>query len=216
MTARQWLCIVALLLAWLVMPPLAHACDTPESPATFVIHHETYGNIGTHVLTFTCEGEDLIVATEVDVKVKVLFVTAFQREARYREVWRGDRLMAYEARTKEGGAVYETHARVEDGRMIVDGVDKAVAVPLDTVSSHPWNVDVVERPLIFGQRDGRLHRVSVERAAPEILTIGGRQIEAEKYVVHGDLERELFYDADGTWLQWRLERDGKTITVTRQ
>jgi hypothetical protein len=204
--------IAALLLA--VVP--AVACEPPESPARFVIHHQTYGDIGTHVLRFTCAGEDLIVETEVDVRVKILFVTAYRRQARYREVWRGDRLIAYEARTEEDGELYTTQARIEDGRMIVDGVDKQVSVPLDTVSSHPWNVDVVERPLIFGQRDGRLLRVRVARAAPEILTIGGKQIEAEKYVVRGDLERELLYAADGTWLQWRLQRDGKTITLTRQ
>jgi hypothetical protein len=194
----------------------AGACEAPGSPARFVIHHETYGDIGTHVLNFSCDGENLIVDTDVDVKVKVLFVTAYQRKARYHEVWRGDRLIAYEARTDDGGDLYETRARVEDGYLIVDGVEKDVPVPLDTVSSHPWNVAAVDRPLIFGQRDGRIHRVSVERAEPKLLTIGGKEIEAEKYVVKGDLERELFYDLDGTWLQWRLERDGRTITITRQ
>lgn len=194
----------------------AEACEPPESPATFVINHETYGDIGTHVLNFACEGEDLVVETEVDVEVKVLFVTAYKRQAQYREIWRNDRLVAYEARTDDDGDLYETSARIENGEMIVDGVKKGVRVPLDTVSTHPWNVDAVDRSLIFGQRDGRIHKVSVERADPELVTIGGKQIEAEKYIVQGDLERELLYDADGTWLQWRLERGGKTITVTRQ
>lgn len=208
--------ISGLLLAAPTLSLPVQACDAPESPATFVINHETYGDIGTHVLNFKCQGDDLIVETDVDVEVKILFVTAYERQARYREVWRDDQLLAYEARTNDGGDLYETRARIEGDDMIVDGVEKGVRVPLDTIPSHPWNIDVVDRPLIFGQRDGRIHKVSVQRAEPEVLTIGGKQIEAKKYVVQGDMERELLYDSEGNWLQWRLERGGKTISVTRQ
>lgn len=194
----------------------AFACEPPESPATFVINHETYGDIGTHVLTFHCEGDRLVVETEVDVKVKILFVTAYQRTARLHEVWQDDRLIAYEARTEDGGDLYETRARIEGDRMIVDGVEQGVAMPLDTVSTHPWNIAAVDRPFIFGQRDGKLRRVQVKEAGWETLAIGDDTVDARKYIVSGDLERELYYGADGTWLQWRLVRDGKTVTITRR
>lgn len=200
----------------LLAAPFAFACQPPESPARFVINHETYGDIGTHVLNFRCEGDDLVVETDVDVEVKVLFITAYERKAHYREVWRGDRLVDYEAITNDGGERFETRARIEDGAMIVDGVEKGVRVPLDTVPSHPWNVDVVDRPLVFGQRDGEIRHVKAEAAGEEPLTIGGKTIMARKYAVTGDLERDLLYAPDGTWLQWRLERDGKSITITRQ
>ena len=213
---RSCLRAILLVLSLSVVARPVDACQPPESPATFVINHETHGNIGTHVLTFACEGEDLIVATEVDVKVKILFVTVYEREARYREVWRDDQLIAYEARTNDGGDHYVTTAKIDGPEMVIDGVEKGQRVPLDTVSSHPWNVDVVKRPLIFGQRDGQIHEVSVKEAETEIVTIGGKRIEAQKFVVSGSLERELLYAPDGTWLQWRLERDGKTVSITRQ
>lgn len=204
------------LACYLAAASLAHACKPPETPAAYVINHETYGDIGTHVLTFSCDGDDLIVETEVDVKVKILLVTVYKRKAHLREVWRGDQLIAYDAHTDDGGDVFETRARIDGDELIIDGIEKGVRAPLDTIPSNPWNVSVVERPLVFGQRDGRIHEVSVMRGEPEVLTIGGRRVEAEKFVVEGDLERELLYDADGTWLQWRLKRDGKTITVTRK
>ena len=194
----------------------ALACEAPESPATYVINHETHGDIGTHVLNFRCEGDDLIVETDVDVKVKILRITVYTREAHLREVWRDDRLIAYDAETDDGGDVYETRARVEGEKMIVDGVEKGVAVPLDAVSTHPWNVSAVDRTTIFGQRDGRVRKVRVEDAGWEALKIDGRSIDAQKFVVRGDMERELFYGADGTWLQWRLVRDGKTVTITKR
>lgn len=200
----------------LIIAGTALACEPPESPAAYVINHETHGDIGTHVLNFRCDGDQLIVETEVDVKVKILFVTAYERKARYREVWEDDHLISYEASTDDNGDLYETTARIDGDQMIVDGIEDAVGVPLDTVSSHPWNVKAVDRPVIFGQRDGRIRKVQVEDAGWETLKIGNRPIEAQKFVVRGDLERELFYDADGTWLQWRLERDGKIVTITKR
>ena len=215
MRATRPLLVVGLALMPAAVTP-ADACQTPESPSAYVINHETHGDIGTHVLNFSCDGDMLVVETDVDVKVKILFITAYERRARYREVWQDDRLIAYEATTDDNGDLYETTAKIDGDEMIVDGVDAAVRVPLDTVSSHPWNVKAVERPLIFGQRDGRLRKVEVEPAGWETLKIAGQKRDARKYIVRGDLERELFYDADGVWLQWRLERDGKTVTITKQ
>ncbi len=209
--------IVVFCLLWLgFMQSPASACEAPESPAAFVINHETYGDIGTHTLTFACDGEELIVSTDVDVEVKLLFVTAYERKAHYREVWQGDQLIAYEAQTNDGGDRYVTKARIDGDEIVVDGVKKGVRVPLDTVPSHPWNVDVIDRSTVFGQRDGSIHNVYVETTDEEIVTIGDKAITAKKYTVRGDLERELLYGPDGTWLQWRLERDGKAITITRQ
>ena len=206
---------LALALVLVLLRP-AGACQPPESPAAYVINHETHGDIGTHVLTFSCDGDKLIVETDVEVKVKILFVTAYKRRARYREVWQGGRLISYDASTDDNGDLYEATARTEGDEMIVDGVDGKVRVPLDTVSTHPWNVAVVDRSLLFGQRDGRLRKVEVKPAGSETIDIGGRTVDAQKYVVSGELERELFYDADGTWLQWRLQRDGKAVTITKR
>jgi hypothetical protein len=209
--------IIVACLLWPGLTPLpASACNAPESPAAFVINHETYGDIGTHTLTFACDGEKLIVDTDVDVEVKILFVTAYERTAHYREVWHGDQLITYEARTNDGGDHYVTKARIDGDEMVVDGVEKGVRVPLDTVPSHPWNVDVIDRSVVFGQRDGRIHSVYIETTDDEAVTIGDKTIMAKKYTVRGDLERELLYGPDGAWLQWRLQRDGKAITITRQ
>ena len=48
------------------------------------------------------------------------------------------------------------------------------------------------------------------------ITIAGSPLAAQTYRVTGDLERELWYDGAGNWLQSRLEHDGATITLTRR
>jgi hypothetical protein len=199
---------------WAVAP--AFACQPPTDQAVYVIHHETYGDIGTHSLSFECVGNDLVVETNVEVKVKILFATVYQRRARYREIWQDDRLIAYDAWTDEAGDEYTTTARIDGNQMVINGLKPGVRVPPDTVSSHPWNIKVVKRPLLFGMKDGRLLRVKVEAIGDKPITVGGKTISARKFVVSGDIERELFYDAAGNWLQWRLRNKGKTVTITRR
>lgn len=192
------------------------ACAPPEDKAVYRIHHETYGEIGSHKLVFHCDGEDLIVDTDVKVDVKVLFVTVYKRRAQYREVWRENQLVSYDAWTDEAGDEYVTKARLEDDQMIINGVKPALSVPIDTVPSHPWNANVVDRGLLFGMKDGRLLKVDVEDAGEELIDIGDKTIKAKKYVVRGDIERELWYDQQGRWLRWRLESRGKTVDISRE
>lgn len=194
----------------------AQACSPPAERAIYAIHHETYGDIGRHALSFHCEGDDLIVETDVKVDVKILFVTVYKRRARYREVWRQNRLVSYDAWTDEAGAEYVTKARIDDDRMIVDGVKPGLSVPIDTVSSHPWNGHVIDRDLLFGMKDGRLLRVDVDPAGEEVIEIGEKAIKAKKYVVSGDIDRELWYDQAGNWLRWRLESRGSVVDIVRQ
>jgi hypothetical protein len=75
---------------------------------------------------------------------------------------------------------------------------------------------VIDRTLLFDAQRGRLQEVLVTPAGTETVTVAGRTIEAQKYRITGDLERELWYDDAGNWLQSRLEHKGAKITLTRQ
>lgn len=196
-------------------PSGALACTAP-APAVYTIRHETYGEIGRHAVEFRCAGAELIVETAIDIEVGLLVVKLYNRRGRYREVWHGDRLIAYQARTEEGDQVFETRARIADDHMTIDGLQQGVEAPLTVVPSHPWNHAVVERDLLFDMKDGGLLRVTTKPAGEETLAIGGRPVVAQKYVVSGDLQRELWYDEAGNWLQWRLYNDGNAVTMTRQ
>jgi hypothetical protein len=194
----------------------ALACTEPPGPAEYVIHHETYGEVGRHVITFACDGEDLIVETEIAGEVKVLMVPLFKRDGTYREVWRDNRLVAFDSRIVDNGEVYEVTARAEGDHTMINGRRGRIEAPPTIVSNHPWNHDVIERTLLFDTQRGRLQKVQVTSAGADTITVAGQVVEAQKYRITGDLERELWYDAAGNWLQSRLEHDGAKITLTRQ
>ena len=209
-------CYLLLTAALLLPGTAALACPDPPERAEYAIHHETYGEVGQHVITFSCDGNDLVVETRIEGEVKVLMVPLFTREGTYREVWRGDRLIAFDSHIVDNGEVYDVRARANGDRTVINGRRGRIEAPPTIVSNHPWNHEVIERTLLFDTQRGRLQEVEVTPAGRETVTIAGRKVEAQKYRIAGDLERELWYDDAGNWLQSRLEHDGAQITLTRR
>ncbi|MGH6895619.1 MAG: DUF6134 family protein [Geminicoccaceae bacterium] len=209
---RRRLAAIAGLVLW---PGPALACADPPERAAYVVHHETYGEVGRHVITFSCEGDDLVVETAISGEVKLLMVPLFKRDGTYREVWREGRLIAFASRIVDNGEVYEVRARANGDHTVIDGRRGRIEAPAAIVPNHPWNHEVIDRTLLFDIQRGRLQQVQVTPAGIETITVAGRKVEAKKYRVSGDLERELWYDEAGNWLQSRLEHDGARITLTR-
>jgi hypothetical protein len=192
----------------------AGACEKPE-PFTLRIEHAQLGDIGRHAVDFSCEGDALVVDTRAEIEVKILLATAYRREATLREVWQGDQLLEFEGTTIDDGEPYRVTARLEDDRMIIEGRSGRIEAPPHVVPDHPWNEDMIDRTLLFDVRDGGLLEVKADAAGKELIVAGGREVEADRFVVSGDTERDLWYAKDGRWLQWRLERAGGTITLIR-
>ena len=210
-------CLRHLAIAVLVLSPgPALACAAPPERAEYAVHHETYGEVGRHVITFSCEGDDLVVETRIAGEVRVLMVPLFKREGSYREVWRDGRLIAFASRIVDNGEVYEVTARASGDHTVIDGRRGRIEAPAAIVPNHPWNYAVLDRTLLFDTQRGRLQRVQVKPAGIETITVAGRAVAAKKYRVSGDLERELWYDEAGNWLRSRLEHDGAKITLTRE
>ena len=51
---------------------VSHACTHPPERVAYAIQHETYGDVGRHVITFSCQGDDLVVDTKINGEVAVL------------------------------------------------------------------------------------------------------------------------------------------------
>jgi hypothetical protein len=63
-------------------------------------------------------------------------------------------------------------------------------------------------------KTAELLKVKTAEAGKDTLEIRGKSVEASKYVISGELERELWYGEDGTWLQMRFDSDGSAVTFT--
>ena len=206
-----------LVTAAVVLPGTAAlACTHPPERVEYGIHHETYGDVGRHVITFSCQGDDLVVETRIEGEVKVLLMPLFKRDGSYREVWREGRLIAFDSHIEDNGEVYQVRARADGDHTVINGRRGRIEAPASIVSNHPWNPEAIERTLVFDTQRGRLQKVQVTPSGTEMITVAGRRVAAQKYLVTGDLRRELWYDDAGNWLRSRLEHNGARITLTRR
>ncbi len=208
--ARRLLSVVAVL----VLAAGAWAAEAPRGTVVYKIHHENYGDIGTHTLTFTESGGDLTVDVENRMKVKVLFVTVFRHEAERRELWRDGRMVGYRSQTHDDGTDITAVAELKGDRLEIEGPDGRATAPLGVFPTNPWNREIVKQSLLMDTKTGELLKVGIAGAGENTLEIRGKPVKAEKYVISGELERELWYGEDGTWLQMRFDSDGSAVTFT--
>lgn len=193
----------------------AAAYDPPAGTIEYAIHHSKYKRIGTHSVSFSRNGGDLVVDVVIHIKVKLLFITAHSLEAERRERWRGGRLVAYRSRTDENSKLSNVDAALDGDALVINGAGGAVRADRPVFPTHPWNPDIVNRTLLMETKTGELLKVATRPDGEETIEVAGQPVVTRRYVMTGELERELWFDGNGNWIQLRFKRDGATLTFTR-
>lgn len=208
---------IASLVVGLLLCASASAFGLEAVPGTYRyrIHHQIFGDIGEHQIIVSREAGMLVVEHVAHLAVKLLTFTAFDRQSHYREVWQGDRLMAFDGLTIDNGERFEVSARAQGDRLLIEGSAGDLEAPPTTVPSQPSLVGAIARTTFMDIKTGQLLGARVSAAGREILQLAGEPVETEKYEVAGDLDQVVWYDAAGVFVRWRLWRQGAAITLER-
>jgi hypothetical protein len=204
-----------LLAALLVLSAEVRALDAPAS-YRYRILHPIFGDIGEHQMTVRREDDAVVVEHTAELAVEVLGIRAFHRRTRFREVWRGDRLVEFEGLVEDNGEPFPVTARAAGDRLVVEGPAGRTEAPAATAPSEPSLEFAIEREWFFDSKTGRLLNARVTPAGREPLKVGDNVIEATRYEIAGDLEQHVWFDDGGAWVQWRLWRQGAAITLARE
>ncbi|MBE9557152.1 MAG: hypothetical protein IMF08_09875 [Proteobacteria bacterium] len=219
MTRRISVLFVALAMFMGSASGYANAAETirgaSEGKVEYRILHSKYDEIGSDILTFSRNGEDLIVDVAINIEVKFLFITVHSLVSERRETWRNGRFVAYKAHTDENSDLIDVTARTERGKFVVEGPSGRAEADVPVFPTNPWNPEIVNSTVQMDTKTGELLNATVALDGAEIIEVAGRAIETSKYKVTGDLERELWFDANGNWIQLRFPKDGETLTFTR-
>lgn len=171
--------------------------------------------LGSHRLRFRREGDLLHVEIAIDFEVSFAFLTFYRYRHRNHEVWRGDRLVRLESTTDDDGERFEVRARAEGGRLLVEGGGGRLELPPDTLSTSYWHQRTVEQGEWLNTQTGELARSTVTAHGAERIMAGGREVEAERYTLAGDINSDLWYH-DGLWAKLRFLARGSTIEYVLQ
>ncbi len=207
----------SLLLALFLVAMPATAAQASD-PIPEDIEFEVYrggDSIGHHRVAFRREGEDLHVEIDIELEVKLAFLTLFSYSHRNHEVWNGGQLKSLESRTDDNGTIHQvTGSRMAAGFLVQNGKKEFVA-PAGILPTSYWNPATVDQKVLLDTQSGRLVEVDIRPLGREPLPIDGASLPVQKYAVTGDLTMDLWYSALGEWSKIAFSARGADVEYLR-
>ncbi len=165
-------------------------------------------DIGFHTLTATETGGDLIMDIVIEIRVKVLGITAYLYEHENRETWRGGELIAIDAKTNaDGNDEFCRVARSGEGYKI-DGSAFSGDVAGQIAPTSYWNFNNFGVNRWVSTQSGKVLDVVFKN---KTTADGGSD-----WNVTGpdNFETNLVYDASKEWRGCSFDARGTDITYT--
>ncbi|MBN9496086.1 MAG: hypothetical protein J0H39_04985 [Alphaproteobacteria bacterium] len=164
--------------------------------------------IGKHRVTIERDGTETRATIEIDMAVRLAFVTVYRYTHRSTELWREGRLVSLDARTDDNGTRTQVSARATDAGLAIDGSGGRYDAPAETVPTSYWNREKVMRSPLLDTQSGKLIDVSAMALAADA--------NGTRYRLAGDLEADLVYGPGGDWTGLSFSARGARIDYVRR
>ncbi|MBL0929389.1 MAG: hypothetical protein IBJ15_04615 [Alphaproteobacteria bacterium] len=164
--------------------------------------------IGKHRVTIERDGTETRATIEIDMAVRLAFVTVYRYTHRSTELWREGRLVSLDARTDDNGTRTQVSARATDAGLATDGSGGRYDAPAETVPTSYWNREKVMRSPLLDTQSGKLIDVSAMALAADA--------NGTRYRLAGDLEADLVYGPGGDWTGLSFAARGARIDYVRR
>jgi hypothetical protein len=168
--------------------------------------------VGRHGMTVAQQGDTVRVTSTTNIEVKFAMLTLYRFEQNAREAWRGDKLVEFAATTDDDGKVVRVEAkpRAKSLALTVNGKTRMVEAELKPASL--WNPRLVEESRLFDTADGQHLNVAATFKGEEEVVVREAPLRARRYSFTGDMQRDIWYDAEGKPVQVAFEaKDGSEI-----
>jgi len=206
--------ILMVLLAFFVAGAAAADADRPlPSDQTYGVYRDG-SRIGSRTTRFRHDGQDLIVETATDIKVKLAFITAYKRTERQTEVWREGRLMTMTSSIDDDGEEFRFElARGTNGLELV-GKRSRAAIPEDALPATYWNPATVSATTLIDIKRGKILTVETRPQGAESFPVDGVEVQTTKYALTGDRNMTLWYGPEGNLVRLQLvASDGSDVVI---
>ncbi len=168
--------------------------------------------IGHHEVRFRAREDEVIAETRFEAEVRILFLTAYRYHYHSRDVWRDGCLVALTAETNDNGKRTRVEAEFDGEVLRITSPAGAKAVAPGIHPTTHWNAGVLDSTRVLNTITGRIAEVDLIALGEDRVVVEGRTIIAQRYRYAGDIESEVWYDAEGRWVKMRFNaKDGSTI-----
>lgn len=168
--------------------------------------------IGTHVIEVNRNGQEILVAVDTNLTVKVLFIAAYHLKITISERWVNGRLVALNSTSDDNGTRHFISAAPTGSSLEVKVDGKTTIIDANIMTTSFWNAEFLGRPIMLDAQNGQIMPVSVRDDGEEELAINARIIKARHYTINGRYSQEVWYDDQAGLVQARLvASDGSVI-----
>ncbi len=175
------------------------ALAAPLGRLAFAVYRDE-SEIGQHTLDFALEGERLTVDIDIELEVKIAFITAYRYSHQNRVTWSGGRLEGFASRTDDNGTAYRVEAAQKGDHLVIDGEKGQITAPADTLPATYWPAGFVTRKRWINTQTGALIHSTVTSLGRETVEAEGEATTAERFGLRGDVDLDLWY-AEGRWVK---------------
>src|SRR5215470_529177 len=198
-------------------PPLAHAVTAFVLPTAagnrrFSVLYKGF-RIGTHNVSYSSATGETRVNTEIQLEVKLAFLTAYAFSHRSEETWRAGRLTSLNGETVEHGeTIHVEGAATPQGFRVVSKSGPFIASAATLTSNSLWTPAMLEQATVVDAQRGGIIGVSARKLADEQIVIAGSQVQATRYTfITPYYAGSVLYDKANLWVGAEFERDGSKV-----
>jgi hypothetical protein len=200
-----------------VFPAVANAAPAIVLPTAaanrrFSVQYKGF-RIGSHTISCSSATGETRVNTEINLEVKVAFLTAYAFSHRSEETWRAGRLVSLNSDTVEHGE--PLHVEGSATPQGFRGVSKGgpfVASAATLTSNGIWTPAMLEQATVVDAQRGGIIGISAHKVADEPITIAGSQVQATRYTfITPYYAGSVWYDKANLWVRGEFERDGSKV-----
>ena len=142
-------------------------------------------NIGSLITTFKKEDDKLQIRTILDIKVKVLLITAYKFFQDTTETWIEGEFVKIKGYTDfEDEREYYIEGNDLDENFIASGMDGELTLSNKILPLNYWNKKILEEEEVFDTQKGIVRKITVQKLENGIIKMNNKKIEAEKYILN--------------------------------
>ncbi|PPR62564.1 MAG: hypothetical protein CFH10_00782 [Alphaproteobacteria bacterium MarineAlpha4_Bin2] len=189
---------------------------TVKQSLNFTVYRDD-SPIGYHKFDFQPRGDVLQVDINVDLEVKLMFITAFKFTHVASETWEAGRLLRMESETDDDGDPYKVIVQRRGEGLLVEVNGEKRLASGDILPSNLWNRAILSKDKILHPILGKVLPLTVTKLGERDVEVpGSGSIVAEGFKIDGggQFQRELWYAPGGRLVEvgFNAPRDGSRIT----
>ncbi len=207
---RYLIALIAVLYSSIAWPAVVHA-SPGERVWDFTVSLDG-SRIGSHRFELSDSGDKHRLVSEASFDVRVLFFNAYKYRHSNTEVWNGDCLKEFSARTEVNTKRLNVSGEQSDEGFIVDDGESTMAIDDCVMTFAYWNSDFLNQDKLLNPQSGEYLDVEVEEMPEEEITVRGESRQAKVFRVSArGMSLRVWYSNNDEWLALESTAKGGRI-----